>query len=216
MFEEKYLMNRIKVLNLGGSVSADAIVNDITKTEIFLKQIFQNKASYQLSSYNLFIDLIFFHLLKSFIRQKAQKSLIYKKIQKINSSFIDVDSLFWSQCFWQLDNNEKMKIIGNKDYDFFWYPYAMWIEEILHPNHDNMDKIIQTYMNKKIRDNHSLDNKTWMTVKEVAQYTNLSIGTIYNYTSKGKIPHTNEAGLKFNKSQIDEWLISKGFDPDKL
>ena len=46
-----------------------------------------------------------------------------------------------------------------------------------------------------------------LTTLEAAQYLSVSTSTIYRYISKGRIPHIRKGfGLRFRKSDLDEWL----------
>ena len=53
-----------------------------------------------------------------------------------------------------------------------------------------------------------------MNVKEVAKYTGLSRGTIYNFVSQKKIPfqRISEKKVIFDKAEIDEWLKERSGD----
>lgn len=59
----------------------------------------------------------------------------------------------------------------------------------------------------KIIDNNLMD------VKEAAAYLKVPAATIYNYTMKGKIPHSHLGKLlRFRKADIDDWLSETGCD----
>jgi len=62
-----------------------------------------------------------------------------------------------------------------------------------------------------IENSQELVQREWMKVREVAEYLGVSVGTIYNYVSKRKIPHSKKGGLKFSKSEIDEWMLIDEF-----
>lgn len=51
----------------------------------------------------------------------------------------------------------------------------------------------------------------WMNIKEAAIYLKMAVGTIRNYVSKGKIPHSKKGGLRFSKSDLDEWRKTDEF-----
>jgi excisionase family DNA binding protein len=47
-----------------------------------------------------------------------------------------------------------------------------------------------------------------MTNKEVANYLNLSIPTVYDYFAKRNIPHSKRGNrLYFDKNDIDQWIL---------
>ena len=69
------------------------------------------------------------------------------------------------------------------------------IEKLLENNLENTNK------------NHR-NTATIMTIKDVSDYLNLSIPTIYGYTAKRYIPHAKRGNrLFFNKKDIDKWII---------
>jgi excisionase family DNA binding protein len=51
----------------------------------------------------------------------------------------------------------------------------------------------------------------WMNIKEASLYLKMAVGTIRNYVSKGKIPHSKKGGLSFSKSDLDEWRKTDEF-----
>jgi len=55
----------------------------------------------------------------------------------------------------------------------------------------------------------SLQNKTVLTIDEVAEFTGLSKLYLYKLTSKNEIPHSKPNGKNvfFNKSEIENWLL---------
>ena len=47
----------------------------------------------------------------------------------------------------------------------------------------------------------------WLTIKDVAQYTNLSKSTIMRCIKKGQLTVSNKIGkLLFKRSDVDKWL----------
>ena len=49
--------------------------------------------------------------------------------------------------------------------------------------------------------------REWLNVEQVAAYLKCRPKTIYNYVSKGIIPHNKKAGLlRFRKDRIDAWM----------
>lgn len=53
----------------------------------------------------------------------------------------------------------------------------------------------------------------WMTVDQTAIYLGLSKATIYQYVSERRIPHykiPTSTHLRFDKSQINEWVENGG------
>lgn len=59
-----------------------------------------------------------------------------------------------------------------------------------------------------------LADKEWLNIDELSIYTGIAKGTIYNYVSKGKIPHSKKGGLRFNRKEIDEWMLDDEFNLD--
>lgn len=50
-------------------------------------------------------------------------------------------------------------------------------------------------------------NDKWMTVKNVADYLQMSTETIYRLAQRGEIPATKVASQwRFKKERIDEWM----------
>jgi excisionase family DNA binding protein len=50
----------------------------------------------------------------------------------------------------------------------------------------------------------------WMTLEEVARYLQVSKETIYKMVQRGKIPASKVGSQwRFNKSAVDQWLISQ-------
>ena len=58
------------------------------------------------------------------------------------------------------------------------------------------------------------DNRLW-NIKETAYYLNLSVGTLYNYVSRGDIPHVklSNGAVRFRKTHIDRWLKRRECPP---
>ena len=55
--------------------------------------------------------------------------------------------------------------------------------------------------------------KTWMSAQEVADYSGLSISTIYSKTSRGEVPvHRGCGKPRYHKDEIDAWM--RGENPD--
>lgn len=53
-------------------------------------------------------------------------------------------------------------------------------------------------------------NDRWLTVKEVAQYLQLSTDQIYRLAQQGKIPASKVgARWRFKKENIDQWMREK-------
>ncbi|HPH54096.1 MAG TPA: helix-turn-helix domain-containing protein [Bacteroidales bacterium] len=56
---------------------------------------------------------------------------------------------------------------------------------------------------------NSSEKRTWMTVKEVAEYLHLAVNTVYHKTraKKNPIPHSKATGkLLFDLEQVNEWM----------
>ncbi len=57
--------------------------------------------------------------------------------------------------------------------------------------------------------------KSYLTVKEVAQMLNRSVGTVRNWCSQGKIPYKKVLGKNmFEKSVLEKWLESQDLSSD--
>jgi excisionase family DNA binding protein len=50
-----------------------------------------------------------------------------------------------------------------------------------------------------------------LTIREVSELTNLSIGTLYHWISEGRIPvvRFSKRCVRFRKSDIEEWIAAK-------
>ena len=51
--------------------------------------------------------------------------------------------------------------------------------------------------------------KSWMNVREVAEYLNVKPCTVYAYVNQRRIPHYKAPGsqlLRFRKNEVDEWI----------
>lgn len=56
------------------------------------------------------------------------------------------------------------------------------------------------------RENLIFENRWWF-VKDVAEYTGYSMGTLYNLTSRNLIPHRKKRGkLYFVPQEIQNWI----------
>ncbi len=50
----------------------------------------------------------------------------------------------------------------------------------------------------------------WMTYEEVAEYLSVAVGTVRNWVSARKIPHSKRGGMvRFKQGEIDAWLEKK-------
>lgn len=61
-------------------------------------------------------------------------------------------------------------------------------------------------------ENLCLSGRTWLSPVQVADYLGLSVNTIYQYVSRGRIPShkiPNSTKLIFNRQEIDEWIFGK-------
>jgi len=53
-------------------------------------------------------------------------------------------------------------------------------------------------------------NHRWLTVKQVADYLQLSVDLIYRLAQQGKIPVSKVGGRwRFKKDKIDQWMESQ-------
>jgi len=50
-----------------------------------------------------------------------------------------------------------------------------------------------------------------LTIREVSELTNLSVGTLYHWISEGRIPvvRFSKRCVRFRKSDIEEWIAAK-------
>jgi len=65
--------------------------------------------------------------------------------------------------------------------------------------------------------NEIIKDKEWLTTDELSVYIGYGKKTIYNWTSKCKIPFKKPQGnLMFNKREIDEWIKDGGLTSKKL
>jgi excisionase family DNA binding protein len=50
-----------------------------------------------------------------------------------------------------------------------------------------------------------------LTIREVSELTNLSIGTLYHWISEGRIPvvRFSKRCVRFRKNDIEEWIAAK-------
>lgn len=49
--------------------------------------------------------------------------------------------------------------------------------------------------------------KRYLSIKEVAVYTGISVGTLYHWSREGKIPVVKVSNLlRFDKVRIDKWM----------
>lgn len=56
----------------------------------------------------------------------------------------------------------------------------------------------------------------WMTVKDVADYLQLSKDQIYRLAQQGKIPVSKIGrGWRFKKEKIDQWMDEQGVAPTR-
>ena len=60
--------------------------------------------------------------------------------------------------------------------------------------------------------------KSILTIKEAAQFCELSTRTIYKKTSLGEIPHYKQSGkLYFKVDELEEWMTKeKGIDKEEI
>lgn len=81
------------------------------------------------------------------------------------------------------------------------------------------NETLQKYLDKKFAEmtqelskTIEFANKNVFNVKELARFTGLSVGYVYNLVSGHKIPHYKTDGGKltfFKKSEIEDWLCSQ-------
>jgi excisionase family DNA binding protein len=78
---------------------------------------------------------------------------------------------------------------------------------------EDVEKMTNSFnsLSEKI-ENLCLSGRTWLTPMQVADYLGLSVNTVYQYVSKGRIPShkiPNSTKLIFNRQEIDEWIFGK-------
>lgn len=60
---------------------------------------------------------------------------------------------------------------------------------------------------KKANRQVALRDEKWMTVKDVADYLQMSTETIYRLAQRGEIPASKVASQwRFKKERVDEWM----------
>lgn len=70
---------------------------------------------------------------------------------------------------------------------------------------DLITKTINKAVKQALDDNR--DKERLLTLKDTSQYLNLSIQTLYSYTSRKTIPYIKKGKkLLFRKKDLDEWL----------
>jgi excisionase family DNA binding protein len=51
----------------------------------------------------------------------------------------------------------------------------------------------------------------WLTASDLASYLTVAVGTIRNWTAKGKIPYAKRGGVvRYHLPTIDAWLVAGG------
>lgn len=57
-----------------------------------------------------------------------------------------------------------------------------------------------------------IEKTDWMNVEELSKYLKCSKGTLYNLINKDKIPykHINGIGIRFNRLDIENWMLEGG------
>ncbi len=88
------------------------------------------------------------------------------------------------------------RIFIDEDYDLFWSEFAHWADKV-------ESRCKPTDFEKALYQKYSVASakSEWMSIDECARYTGLATGTLYNYVSEGKIPHSKNGGLRFNKKR---------------
>lgn len=73
-----------------------------------------------------------------------------------------------------------------------------------------LKKMLGKYINKELLAPSQVTGKENLTIKEVAEYLNKKVGTIYNWVYKNQIPfHKTGGSLLFKKSEIDKWVSAR-------
>lgn len=69
-----------------------------------------------------------------------------------------------------------------------------------------MEKLLQEI--KEILLRQQLNNREWLNSKEAAMYMGVSLNTIYQLTSQGKLSHSKPSGklIFFKKSDLEAFL----------
>ena len=80
--------------------------------------------------------------------------------------------------------------------------------EIINQRLNRIEKLLEANLESLCNTKITNSIPTLMTIKDVANYLNLSIPTIYGYTAKKNIPHYKRGKkLYFDKNDIDEWIL---------
>ena len=117
----------------------------------------------------------------------------------------------WFFCFKIFDGKMQNRIFIDGDYDLFWSEFGHWAEKV-ESRCKPMDIEKALYQRYAV----ASEKSEWMNIDECTKFTGLAAGTIYNYVSKGKIPHSKKGGLRFNRKKIDAWLAEDELDPGSI
>ncbi|WNH12541.1 helix-turn-helix domain-containing protein [Thalassobellus suaedae] len=80
--------------------------------------------------------------------------------------------------------------------------------EIIKQRLDRIEKLLEANLGNLCNNKITHSIPTLMTIKDVANYLNLSIPTIYGYTAKKNMPHSKRGNkLYFDKNNINEWIL---------
>jgi len=57
--------------------------------------------------------------------------------------------------------------------------------------------------------------RRWLTANDLAEYLGVHVGTIRNWTSLRKIPHSKIGGklVRYDREAIDRWLLEAKVEP---
>jgi len=80
--------------------------------------------------------------------------------------------------------------------------------ELISTRLQNIENLLRDINNCLEARTFNSNEEQLMSIKEVANYLNLSIPTIYGYTAKRYIPYAKRGNrLYFNKSEINQWIL---------
>lgn len=61
---------------------------------------------------------------------------------------------------------------------------------------------------KELLQKQALSSKRVLDLEEASEYFKIPKQTLYNWTSQKLIPHSKKAGLRFDREEIEKWLLS--------
>ena len=82
------------------------------------------------------------------------------------------------------------------------------MDEMILINTAKLQNLLEETIRKILKEKEpSTNDSSPMTIKETSQYLNLSVSTLYRYTSQRLIPHHKPGKqLYFLRDELDQWL----------